>query len=298
MPPPSAEPGPHDPRSEAARIARTLARRLEDQGRAGRAVVPHAQTPPDHAPGARAPAPKATPSARDASPPPESRAARAMKDDLARHAATPDAAPIDPEAQDLFDFGAPDLENGSTRADALRRIADEVAACEQCPLLVANRSRTVPGAGDPNSGLVFVGEGPGAEEDRQGLPFVGRAGELLTKMIESIDLARDQVFIANIVKCRPPENRAPMPDEVANCLPYLLRQLEIIRPRVVCALGGVAAKTLLQTTTGITRLRGRFHPWRGMKLMPTFHPAYLLRNYTTETRKAVYEDLLAIKAEL
>jgi len=117
-------------------------------------------------------------------------------------------------------------------------------------------------------------------------------------MIESIHLTRDQVFIANILKCRPPGNRTPAPDEIANCLPYLLRQLEILHPRIICALGGVAAQTLLQTHDGITRLRGRFHPYKGALLMPTFHPAYVLRNYTQDTRRKVYEDLLKIKAEL
>ena len=202
------------------------------------------------------------------------------------------------EGQEFLNFGSPDLEGGVSRKEALARIADEVAQCHECAELAAHRTQTVPGQGSPHARLVFVGEGPGEEEDRQGLAFVGRAGQLLTKMIESIGLTRDQVFIANILKCRPPGNRTPAPGEIANCLPYLMRQLEILRPKILCALGGVAAQTLLGTRDGITRLRGRFHPYRGTLLMPTFHPAYLLRNYTKDARQKVYDDMLKIQTEL
>ena len=147
-------------------------------------------------------------------------------------------------------------------------------------------------------GVTLTSEAPGFDEDQQGLAFVGKASQLLTKMIEAIGLTRDQVFICNIVKCRPPGNRAPTPDEAANCMPYLMRQLEVLRPRVICALGGTAAKWLLQTHDGITQLRGRFYPYRGAQLMPTFHPAYVLRNYTQDTRKKVYEDLLKVRAAM
>jgi DNA polymerase len=207
-------------------------------------------------------------------------------------------APAGARTLDLFDFGSVPEESGVSREEALARIATEVAGCDRCRELAAGRTRTVPGQGDPHTKLVFIGEGPGEEEDRQGLAFVGRAGELLTKMIEAIGLTREQVFIGNIVKCRPPNNRTPMPDEEANCMPYLARQLEIIRPRVICALGGTAAKWLLQTHDGITRLRGRFYPYRGAQLMPTFHPAYVLRNYTPDTRKKVYDDLLKVRAAM
>jgi len=198
----------------------------------------------------------------------------------------------------LFDALRPDLEDGSSPEEALRRIADEVAACERCPDLAANRTLTVPGQGDPRADLMFIGEGPGAEEDRQGLAFVGRAGQLLTKMIEAIGMRREEVFIANIIKCRPPDNRKPAPEEEANCSPYLARQIEVIRPKVIVALGGTAAQYLLQTHDGITRLRGRFYPYMGARLMPTFHPAYVLRNYTKDTRRKVYDDLLAAKEAL
>jgi DNA polymerase len=200
--------------------------------------------------------------------------------------------------QTALDFGTPDLENGSDREAALTRIAAEVAECTRCPELVANRTLTVPGQGSPYARLVFVGEGPGQEEDRQGLAFVGRAGELLTKMIEAIGMTRQEVFIANIIKCRAPGNRQPLPDEAANCAGYLARQLEILRPKVIVALGGTAAQHLLQTHDGITRLRGRFYTYGAAQLMPTFHPAYVLRNYTPDTRKKVYDDLLKVKAAL
>jgi len=243
------------------------------------------------APGA--PATQAPVVAGEAAPPPipESRAAAALRQELGKQVATA-------RTLDLFDLGSGQAEEGASREDALARVAAEVATCERCPELVAERTHTVPGQGNPRARLVFVGEGPGEEEDRQGLAFVGRAGELLTKMLASIQMTREEVFIANIIKCRPPGNRLPTPDEAANCMPYLMRQLEILRPRVICALGGTAAKALLQTHDGITRLRGRFYPYRGVLLMPTFHPAYVLRNYTPDTRKKVYDDLLKVKAEL
>jgi DNA polymerase len=279
------------PEETVERLARSLRLRLEDDGRAGRAVLPRAAPKPvvvNTEPAANLSARGSPPAPSRA---PENRAADALRKELA-------TAAQHVEGQDLLDFGSPDLEGGVGREEALKRVADEVAGCTLCKELAAGRTRTVPGQGDPNARLVFVGEGPGAEEDRQGLAFVGRAGQLLTKMVESIDLTRDQVFIANILKCRPPGNRTPAPDEIANCLPYLMRQLEILRPKVLCALGGIAAQTLLQTHDGISRLRGRFHPYRGTLLMPTFHPAYLLRNYTKDARQKVYDDLLQIQAEL
>jgi|GEM_PF-293382 len=245
-----------------------------------------------------------------ASPDSRVQAARAvadLKDDFARARApapAADASPDDAETYEeppapapavhvkgpgLFDQLSPDLEDGSSPEEALRRIADEVAACTRCPELAASRTKTVPGQGSPYARLVFVGEGPGADEDVQGLAFVGRAGQLLTKMIEGIGMTRDEVFIANVIKCRPPGNRNPLPEEEANCAPYLARQLEVLRPKVIVALGGVAAKFLLQTSDGITRLRGRFYPYKGAQLMPTFHPAYLLRN--PHDKGKVWDDM-------
>jgi uracil-DNA glycosylase len=178
-----------------------------------------------------------------------------------------------------------------------RMDADEVKNCKLCRLCETRRN-TVFGEGDPDAKIVFIGEGPGVNEDLQGRPFVGRAGELLNKMIAGMGLRREQVFIANIVKCRPPDNRVPAPDEVETCTPYLVRQLEIIRPRVIVTLGLPAAKYMLESRSTMGKLRGQWHNWRGIKLMPTFHPAYLLRSYTEENRGAVWSDLKQVMAEV
>ncbi|MGB2661425.1 MAG: uracil-DNA glycosylase, partial [Candidatus Omnitrophota bacterium] len=154
----------------------------------------------------------------------------------------------------------------------------------------------VPGEGDPRADLMFIGEAPGGDEDRQGRPFVGRAGQLLTKIIESVGLKREDVFIGNILKCRPPGNRNPLPDEIAACNSFLLKQIDIIKPKVICALGKFAAQTLLDTETPISRLRGKFYDYHGTKLMPTYHPAYLLRN--SQGKKDVWEDMKKVAAEL
>ena len=152
------------------------------------------------------------------------------------------------------------------------------------------------GVGNPNAELMFVGEGPGGDEDLQGEPFVGRAGQLLNKIIEAIDLKREDVYIANVVKCRPPGNRNPEPDEVAACQPFLFRQIDAIKPKVIVALGKFAAQCLLQTTDPITRLRGRVFTYRGATLIPTFHPAYLLRN--PASKREVWEDMKQVRAIL
>lgn len=305
------------PLEALAAEVRALRLRLADAGRAGLAAVAPVRQPADTrrasaaanrgAEGESAAGLAPRESFRDAdAPPPERQAAEAIKDELRavahrEHQGAPQedqGAAEEHLFQPGFDFGSPDLEDGASREEALRRVADEVAVCERCPELVANRTQTVPGQGNPDAGLVFIGEGPGQEEDRQGLAFVGRAGQLLTKMIEAIDLTRDEVFICNILKCRPPENRNPTPEEAANCRPYLMRQLEILRPKVIVALGGVAAQNLLGTTDGVGRLRGRFYPFMSARLIPTYHPAYVLRNYTKDTRRKVYEDLLKAKKEL
>lgn len=174
---------------------------------------------------------------------------------------------------------------------------DEVSVCTRCGLH-RERRQTVFGEGDCCAELVFVGEAPGQEEDATGRPFVGRAGELLTKMIGAMGLRRDDVFICNVIKCRPPNNRTPAPEEVEACWPYLVRQLEIIRPKVIVTLGNPAAKALLGTRVGITRLRGQWQSLpligdnlQGIAVMPTFHPAYLLRQYTKDNRAKVWADL-------
>lgn len=179
--------------------------------------------------------------------------------------------------------------------NSIEEIAQAVSACTNCRLH-ATRTKTVPGEGNPRADLVFIGEGPGAEEDLQGLPFVGRAGQLLNKMIVAMGLAREDVFIANVVKCRPPGNRDPLPDEIDACRPFLLGQLDLIRPRVICALGKFSAQTLLATKETISRLRGVFRDYRGIPLMPTFHPSYLLRN--VKDKELAWKDLQQIMARL
>ncbi len=169
----------------------------------------------------------------------------------------------------------------------------EVKGCPKCRL-AQTRTHTVFGEGDPCSRVFFIGEGPGENEDEQGRPFVGRAGQLLDKMIVAMGLERQRVYIANIVKCRPPANRVPLIDEVAACTPYLMKQLEWIRPEVIVTLGKPATQFMLNDNAAMGKLRGRWHAWRGMKLMPTYHPSYVLRSYTPETRAAVWGDLLLV----
>ncbi len=182
-------------------------------------------------------------------------------------------------------------------ATELRRIREDLGDCTRCKLC-HGRTNLVFGVGDPRARLLFVGEGPGADEDAQGEPFVGRAGQKLNEMIRAIGLEREQVYIANVVKCRPPDNRTPEPDEVATCAPFLFRQIEAISPAVIVALGSPAAKTLLGTREGITKIRGQWGAFRGIPVMPTFHPAYLLRAYTKENRRKVFEDLKAARSRL
>jgi uracil-DNA glycosylase family 4 len=179
--------------------------------------------------------------------------------------------------------------------DTLLKIREDLGECTRCKLH-KGRNKIVFGDGNPKAQLVFVGEGPGADEDAQGLPFVGRAGKLLTQMIEAMGLQRKDVYICNVVKCRPPDNRAPEPDEVAACSPFLMRQIDSIHPKVIVCLGATAAKTILNTTRGISQFRGEWLDWRGHKLMATYHPAYLLRN--PPAKADVWKDLQKVMAEL
>ena len=181
----------------------------------------------------------------------------------------------------------------------LQRIEAELVGCTRCGLH-EGRNKIVFGSGNPQAKLVFVGEGPGADEDAQGFPFVGRAGQLLTQMInntaqrEGISISRDDVYICNVVKCRPPGNRNPEPVEMKTCGPFLERQLEAIRPRAICLLGGTATKFVLNTTTGITKLRGEWRQWRGIPVMPTYHPSFLLRPYAQDRKREAWLDLRAV----
>lgn len=183
-----------------------------------------------------------------------------------------------------------------TRAEGLRMVRDDLGDCTRCKLHRLGRRQIVFGVGNPEADLMFVGEAPGRDEDLQGEPFVGRAGQLLTKMIEAMGLTRDEVYIANVVKCRPPENRNPEPDEVAACSPFLIRQIDVIRPKVIVALGAIALKALLGADAPISRLRGRVFEYRGAKLVPTYHPAFLLRS--PDRKREAWEDLKTVLALL
>lgn len=179
--------------------------------------------------------------------------------------------------------------------ETLEAVREDLGECTRCKLH-GGRTNLVFGVGSPDADLVFVGEAPGRDEDRQGIPFVGRAGQLLTRIIAAIGLSRDEVYIANVIKCRPPNNRNPEPDEVATCEPFLFRQIDVIRPRVVVALGGFAIRTLLETDEAVSRLRGRVFDYRGAKLIPTFHPAFLLRS--PERKRDVWEDMKRVRTLL
>lgn len=180
-------------------------------------------------------------------------------------------------------------------ARSLAEVRERLGDCRRCKLC-DGRTQIVFGVGDEQARLMFVGEGPGRDEDVQGEPFVGRAGQLLTKIIEAIGIRREQVYIANAVKCRPPDNRTPEPDEIATCQPFLRQQIAVVRPDIIVALGSVAARTLLGSTRGITALRGKFHQAGAYQVMPTFHPAYLLRN--PAAKREVWEDMKLVRDAL
>lgn len=176
--------------------------------------------------------------------------------------------------------------------DALQKFIGECTRCKLCEA----RKTVVFGVGNPKASLMFVGEGPGADEDEQGVPFVGRAGQLLTKMIEAMGINRDDIYIANIVKCRPPDNRVPEPDEIATCIPFLMKQIELVSPKVIVCLGKTAVSALLNTQMPITKIRGQFQQLNGIDVMPTFHPAYLLRN--PPMKKFAWEDLQSVMKKM
>jgi len=181
----------------------------------------------------------------------------------------------------------------TTHAEALATVRAEIGDCVRCKLHALGRRQIVFGVGNPDADLMFVGEAPGADEDIQGIPFVGRAGQLLTKIIEAINLSRNDVYIANVIKCRPPGNRNPEQDEVDTCEPFLFQQIDVIKPKVIVALGTFAARALLRTLDPISRLRGRVYDYRGAKLIPTFHPAFLLRN--PASKREVWEDMKLVR---
>lgn len=193
-----------------------------------------------------------------------------------------------PQPEPVLDAAAPSMPPAKS-ADTLEIVRAEVAACTACEELACTRKQTVFGVGSPHARLCFLGEAPGADEDARGEPFVGRAGQLLTKIIEACTLSREEVYILNVLKCRPPGNRNPLPHEVTNCRGFLDRQLALIQPEYICCLGTIAAHTLLETDTPISRLRGKFVDYKGIPVMCTYHPAYLLRN--PAAKKDVWEDM-------
>jgi uracil-DNA glycosylase len=199
----------------------------------------------------------------------------------------------EPFGEATIDIDAPPRPAEQLLAELRADIGEDCRRCKLCDL---GRTQIVFGVGNPRAQLMFVGEAPGGDEDVQGEPFVGRAGQLLTKIIEAIGLSRSDVYIANVIKCRPPQNRNPEPDEVATCQPFLFRQIDAIKPRVIVALGTFAAQCLLKTSDPISRMRGRFFNYRGAQLMPTFHPAFLLRS--PERKRDVWEDMKKVRALL
>jgi len=188
------------------------------------------------------------------------------------------------------------LQPTNSNSEQLLKLRADIGDCQRCKL-GKTRTKLVFGVGNPDARIVFVGEGPGKDEDLQGEPFVGKAGQLLTDIItKGMKMRREDVYICNVVKCRPPENRNPEPEEIDACEPFLAKQLEIVKPYVIVALGTFAAKTLLKTELPISKLRGKFHDYKGIKVMPTFHPSYLLRN--PEAKKDVWEDIKMVLAEM
>jgi uracil-DNA glycosylase len=200
----------------------------------------------------------------------------------------------DAQLDAIRSWGHPGPRPASTSVETLEDIRADLGDCMRCKLC-KSRTQIVFGQGDPQAKLLFIGEGPGQEEDLAGEPFVGAAGQLLTRIIEAIQLKREAVYIANVVKCRPPSNRVPEPDEIAACRPFLQRQIAAIRPQFICTLGACAAQTLLDTTEPISKLRGQFYDYGGCRVMPTFHPAYLLRN--PEKKRDVWEDMKRLMKE-
>jgi uracil-DNA glycosylase family 4 len=208
-------------------------------------------------------------------------------------------AAIEMEPEPQLAPALPVLPSLAPSGDSLAKISADIGDCKRCRLH-QGRNKIVFGTGNESAKLLFVGEGPGADEDEQGLPFVGRAGQLLTQMIEGtaskegIPIVRSDVYICNVVKCRPPENRTPQPDEMETCGQFLYRQFEVIRPKAICALGSTAAKAVLGTKDGVTRLRGKWHKWRDIPVMVTYHPSYLLRPYNQNAKRESWEDLKTV----
>lgn len=274
-------------------IQRILAQRLESLARAGVQQIGRVPPPVARPTVSAAPAPvtaEAAATTRQLAPPPAPRSPDTIMPRTAR------LVPFASRGISLLLEPYPPSMELAERQAVLESQCGEVAQCKLCPILVRNRSKTVYGVGTPTPRVVFFGEAPGADEDRQGEPFVGRAGQLLTKIIEACGWKRSDVYIMNTLKCRPPDNRTPEPDEVAACRPFWERQLEVLQPGFIVCAGAVAAQTLLETADSIGRLRGRFHQYRGSKVVATYHPSYLLRN--PDAKKYVWDDMKMLLAEM
>jgi DNA polymerase len=293
-----SQPGDLDPASELREIAAAVRAHVEWLRVSGAVGLPRGERAPSAAGATPAVSPAPAP-ARDVSAPSVAAAPKAALRTPAAKA---------PPARETVDPGASGAAPAPARVEAppalppeekqrrLEVLAETVRGCTRCALH-AGRTQTVFARGTGSSGLCFVGEGPGADEDAQGFPFVGKAGHLLDRMIEAMGFGRDDVYVCNIVKCRPPENRKPEPEEMAACMPYLAEQLEVLSPEVIVALGATAVQGLFGTSEGITRLRGRWKLYRGrVPVMPTFHPAYLLR--TPTAKKEVWDDLQAVLRQM
>jgi uracil-DNA glycosylase len=233
------------------------------------------------------------------------RVSRATLHRLFEQATPPDAAADVPATPKPGKGGSPARNaDVAAKAAALAHVRERVCVCMKCPHLARTRTQTVFGVGNPDAELMFVGEAPGADEDARGEPFVGRAGQLLTRIIETMGLSRDEVYIANILKCRPdmprgaPGNRPPTPKEMSTCIGYLIEQVEIIRPRVLVALGATAVEGLLETRGAMRQLRGTWHSYHDTALMITYHPSYLLRNQSPGEKRKVWEDMMAVLEKL
>lgn len=287
---------PDDPHAEYAALVREVRAHLELEESFG---IDAAKLPPP-------PGPRAAPTGRPAPPASDRANPYAQYGEGARRPREPAPRPRTPQpeapvrhvttASSVSLLNAKDYEidipEGLSKQEQLDCFASQIADCTLCPLHTG-RTQVVFGVGNPDADLMFIGEAPGRDEDQQGEPFVGRAGQLLTKIIEAMGFSRAEAYIANINKCRPPNNRAPTPDEMAKCMPFLEKQIEIIQPKVICLLGATAVRGLLQVKQGITKLRGTFMEWRGILVMPTFHPAYLLRN--PAGKRDVWEDVQRVR---
>jgi uracil-DNA glycosylase family 4 len=293
-----------DPRAELASVAASLRAYLEQQQESGATGIPRGKAMRSEG-GARKMAPTAAPAPVKATPEsPNPTPILTKAPSLSTLASSPQTSPPTPApaiASASASAGAPDPHVPDPRHSRLPVLAQEVASCTRCALSAA-RTQTVFARGNPDATICFVGEAPGAEEDAQGLPFVGRAGQLLDRMVMAMGLSPEKdVYICNIIKCRPPGNRRPEPEETAACIPYLHEQLALVKPRVIVALGNTAVGTLLNTKLGITKLRGQWKLYRGATLvMPTYHPSYLLRPspQQADAKRQAWEDLQAVLREL